>query len=470
MRSRRTSPGCAPGPAGPRSWRSSRQTGTATGWCRAAGPHSSGGATWLGVATIEEALALRAAGITARTLAWLAPPGAAWQAAVEADVDLSASAVWALDGDRAPPPAPRVGRPGCTSRSTPVSGVVAPRPRTGRPWSTPRSPPQADGALQVVGLWSHLAHADAPGHPTTAAQIARFVDAHRARRAGRAATGGPPPGELRRRADAPGGALRPGPSRHRGVRDLADAGVRVVGRARAGSGHDGARAGRRTSSASRPGTASRTGTSTRPRARRRSPSIPLGYADGVPRHASGHRAGPARRAPADYRRAGLHGPVRRGRRRRPGRARRRGGAVRAGPARRAPSRGLGAGVGHDRVRDRGAHRRPRRADGTPGERRDRPAAKLGPREAGAAPSSWAWPWARWPPVRPRASRRSGSRCGGRSGRDDPMRDEPFGTLRGAPLPGRPPPTASRCTSRSTSRTRRPGRRRRSPSCSATATR
>jgi alanine racemase len=34
-----------------------------------------GGATWLGVATLDEALALRAAGVTAPVLAWLLTPG-----------------------------------------------------------------------------------------------------------------------------------------------------------------------------------------------------------------------------------------------------------------------------------------------------------------------------------------------------------------------------------------------------------
>ncbi|MGH8793101.1 MAG: alanine racemase, partial [Stackebrandtia sp.] len=34
-----------------------------------------GGATWLGVATLDEAMALRAAGIRVPTLAWLVAPG-----------------------------------------------------------------------------------------------------------------------------------------------------------------------------------------------------------------------------------------------------------------------------------------------------------------------------------------------------------------------------------------------------------
>src|SRR5712671_5213618 len=50
-----------------------------------------GGATWLGVCTLDEALGLREAGITAPVLAWLLAPGLPLHRAVEADVDLSAS-------------------------------------------------------------------------------------------------------------------------------------------------------------------------------------------------------------------------------------------------------------------------------------------------------------------------------------------------------------------------------------------
>src|SRR5258705_13203390 len=49
-----------------------------------------GGATWLGVATLDEALRLRRAGITAPVLSWLHVPGASLHLGVEADVDLSA--------------------------------------------------------------------------------------------------------------------------------------------------------------------------------------------------------------------------------------------------------------------------------------------------------------------------------------------------------------------------------------------
>src|SRR6188472_2838216 len=47
------------------------------------------GAEWLGVATIDEALALRASGDEGRVLCWLAVPGEDYAAAIEQDVDVT---------------------------------------------------------------------------------------------------------------------------------------------------------------------------------------------------------------------------------------------------------------------------------------------------------------------------------------------------------------------------------------------
>ena len=49
----------------------------------------SAGATWLGVALVEEAHSLRAAGITAPILAWLVPPGSNYAEAIDAQIDLA---------------------------------------------------------------------------------------------------------------------------------------------------------------------------------------------------------------------------------------------------------------------------------------------------------------------------------------------------------------------------------------------
>src|SRR3954467_13276412 len=54
------------------------------------------GARWLGTATPEEALALRKAGLPGRIMCWLWTPGGPWREAIEADLDVSVSGLWAL--------------------------------------------------------------------------------------------------------------------------------------------------------------------------------------------------------------------------------------------------------------------------------------------------------------------------------------------------------------------------------------
>src|SRR5689334_10684203 len=55
------------------------------------------GADWLGVCTLDEALALRAAGIEAPVLAWLLAPGLPLHTGVAAGVDLGVASLPQLD-------------------------------------------------------------------------------------------------------------------------------------------------------------------------------------------------------------------------------------------------------------------------------------------------------------------------------------------------------------------------------------
>ncbi|WP_225836016.1 alanine racemase [Streptomyces sp. NK08204] len=131
------------------------------------------GATWLGTATPEEALALRAAGLDARILCWLWVPGGPWRQAVEADIDVSLSGVWALrEVTQAAREARRparvqlkadtgLGRNGCQPADW--AELVAGALRA-----------EAQGLVRITGLWSHFACADEPGHPSIAAQLDRF--------------------------------------------------------------------------------------------------------------------------------------------------------------------------------------------------------------------------------------------------------------------------------------------------------
>ncbi|MGV8976974.1 MAG: alanine racemase [Cellulomonas sp.] len=135
-----------------------------------------GGATWLGTAQIAEAIALRAAGIDARVLTWLYAPGGPLEQAVAADIDVSVAAPWALDevadGARRAGRTARVhikvdtglGRNGITPDR--LEALLDDALRL-----------QAEGVLDVVGIWSHFAFADEPAHPTVLAQAETFAGA-----------------------------------------------------------------------------------------------------------------------------------------------------------------------------------------------------------------------------------------------------------------------------------------------------
>jgi len=137
------------------------------------------GVGWLGTATPEEALALRAAGIgreQARILCWLWTPGGPWEQALRADIDVSVSGLWALEellsAVRETGLTARVhlkadtglGRNGCQPHDWPELVAAALRA-------------QAEGLVRVVGIWSHFAAADEPGHPSIQAQLDGFAAA-----------------------------------------------------------------------------------------------------------------------------------------------------------------------------------------------------------------------------------------------------------------------------------------------------
>ncbi|MFF8913416.1 alanine racemase [Streptomyces sp. NPDC015032] len=133
------------------------------------------GATWLGTATPQEALALRAAGLGGRVMCWLWTPGGPWREAIEADIDVSVSGMWALRevvaaATEAGIPArihlkvdTGLGRNGCQPADWPELVAAA------------RAAEDA-GTVRIVGLWSHFACADEPGHPSIAAQLNVFRD------------------------------------------------------------------------------------------------------------------------------------------------------------------------------------------------------------------------------------------------------------------------------------------------------
>ncbi|MEU7465265.1 MULTISPECIES: alanine racemase [Streptomyces] len=132
------------------------------------------GATWIGTALPEEALALRAAGLTQRVLCWLWVPGGPWRQAIEADIDMSLSGMWAL---REVTEAARAARRTARVQLKADTGLGRNGCQPGADWAelvAAALRAEAEGLVRVTGLWSHFACADEPGHPSIDAQLTRF--------------------------------------------------------------------------------------------------------------------------------------------------------------------------------------------------------------------------------------------------------------------------------------------------------
>ena len=135
-----------------------------------------GGADWLGVAVMEEALALRAAGDTGRILTWLAVPGESYTGCIEAGVDVTAYTVAELD------------EIATCARAIGVHARVQLKVDTGlsRGGSTEAlwqglveaaAAVEETGAVRVTGVWSHFACSDEPEHPANKEQEGAFREA-----------------------------------------------------------------------------------------------------------------------------------------------------------------------------------------------------------------------------------------------------------------------------------------------------
>lgn len=146
-----------------------------------------GGACALGVAQAAEALALRAAGVSAPVLVWLVTPAqtGAVRELLAADVEIAVSAPELLD--LVAGTARELGRPATVQLKVDTglgrNGAFAlplhdRDPRTDWADLVDRAGRlQADGALRVKGVFSHFAYADAPSHPTVRQQQEVFADA-----------------------------------------------------------------------------------------------------------------------------------------------------------------------------------------------------------------------------------------------------------------------------------------------------
>jgi alanine racemase len=242
------------------------------------------GAEWLGVATPAEGLTLREAGDVGPMLAWLYGVQEDLAPLVAADVDVAAHSV------------EQIGRLAAAAaiaerRARVHLKIDTGLSRNGAPsydWQyvcAAAAEAEHAGALEVVGIWSHLAAADEPGHPSVPVQIEAFKRAYeQARAAGLEPT-------LRHLANSAGALVVP-----EARMDLVRVGIATYGIDPA------------------PGIAALAGVVLRPVMRLRSQLVnvkqisadagvsygltwttkapttvglvPLGYADGIPRHAS----------------------------------------------------------------------------------------------------------------------------------------------------------------------------------------
>jgi alanine racemase len=133
------------------------------------------GAAELGVATIDEALALRADGITAPVLAWLHPPGIDFAPALQGNVEIAVSSVRQLDEllDAV--------------RRTGATATVTVKVDTGlnRNGVSPAQYPAmltalrravAEEEIRLRGLMSHMVFADQPNNSINDVQAQRFSE------------------------------------------------------------------------------------------------------------------------------------------------------------------------------------------------------------------------------------------------------------------------------------------------------
>jgi alanine racemase len=132
------------------------------------------GASWLGVTSIDEAVALRADGIGAPILSWLNPAGRDFGPAIRHDIDVAvpgpehlAAVVAAAD---------RLRRPARVHLQLDVGMArdgAAPADWARLCVAARRA--ERAGTLRVVGAMGHLARADEPGHPANRAGRERFA-------------------------------------------------------------------------------------------------------------------------------------------------------------------------------------------------------------------------------------------------------------------------------------------------------
>jgi alanine racemase len=135
-----------------------------------------GGATWLGVVQLADAIELRRAGLTAPVLSLHGCPDAPHADAIARDIDMTAGTIELVNQiARAAEGAGKPARLHLEADTGMSRGGAAAADWPGLVRAALAA--QADGLVRVVGLWSHFACADIPGHPSIGQQLEAFRDA-----------------------------------------------------------------------------------------------------------------------------------------------------------------------------------------------------------------------------------------------------------------------------------------------------
>jgi alanine racemase len=125
----------------------------------------SAGADYLGVALLEEAIALREAGIKAPILAWLVQPGSDFKKAIELDIELAAASLKALS---------EISAASVGKKAKVHLEVDTGMTRGGFLNEWDQLSAEHLNNIDLVGIFSHFARADEPGEKQNEHQLARF--------------------------------------------------------------------------------------------------------------------------------------------------------------------------------------------------------------------------------------------------------------------------------------------------------
>lgn len=137
------------------------------GLIRVASAAIKAGASWLGVALLEEAISLRESGIDAPILAWLVSPGSDFESAISRNIDLGVSSIQGLrEISEAAKSAKKKARIHLEVDTGMTRGGFLDE------WNDLLA--EDFSHLEVIGIFSHFARADEPGEKQNLEQLQKF--------------------------------------------------------------------------------------------------------------------------------------------------------------------------------------------------------------------------------------------------------------------------------------------------------